>query len=118
MIVAPKARFTLLRYGEKDGPFYGLSEPSAQSSRWTVYVCPKCRTETGFEWSDFGKHVGSRFSNLMYRDRQAVEREVPSRLTDQNAFVDFYWPGLQQCCSDLLPVRTTGRKGSTVSASN
>jgi hypothetical protein len=28
----------------------------------------------------------------MYQDRQAVEREAASKLTDENAFVDFYCP--------------------------
>lgn len=93
MVVAAGARFTVLRYGDKDGVFHGLSEPSKYSSRWTVYVCPKCKTETGFEWCDFEKHVGSGFSNLMYQDRQAVEREAASKLTDENGFVDFYCPG-------------------------
>ena len=94
MIVAPEVRFTLLRWGDKrGGPLYGLSEPSSQSSKWTVYVCPRCKTETGFEWSDFLKHVESNFSNLIYQDRQAVAREAAPRLVDENGFADFYCPG-------------------------
>jgi hypothetical protein len=54
-----------------------------------VYVCPKCKTETGFEWADFLKHVGSPFSNLVYQDRQAVEREVAHRLKDENGLPIF-----------------------------
>jgi hypothetical protein len=49
--------------------------------------------ETGFEWADFLKHVGSAFSNLIYQDRQAVECEVAARLKDENGFADFYCPG-------------------------
>jgi len=41
----------------------------------------------------FFKQVGSAFSNLIYQDRQAVEREAAPRLTDKNGFVDFYCPG-------------------------
>jgi len=63
------------------------------SDRWLVYVCPKCHTEVGFEWEDLKKHVGSGFSNLVYQDKQAIEREAASRLTNENAFVDFYCAG-------------------------
>lgn len=101
MIVGPEVRFTLLRWGDqRGGPLCGLPEPSSQSSRWTVYVCPKCKTETGFEWADFLKHVGSAFSNLVYQDRQAVEREVAHRLKDENGFADFYCPG----CNGIVRV--------------
>ena len=39
------------------------------------------------------KHVGSGFSNLVCRDKQAIEREAASRLTNENAFVNFYCEG-------------------------
>ena len=93
MIVDAKARFTLLGHGYDGRLIEGLSEPRKYSDRWTTYACPTCHAETGFEWVDFGKHVGSSFSNLLYPDRQAVEREAASRLTDENAFVDFYCQG-------------------------
>jgi uncharacterized C2H2 Zn-finger protein len=94
MIVSPGTRFTRLRWGdERGGPAYGLPEPSPQSSGWTLYVCPRCKTEIGFERADFLKHVGSSFSNLIYQDRQAVEQEAAPRLTDENGFADFYCPG-------------------------
>ena len=93
MVVHAQNRFTRLRWGYGQGPVDGLSEPSQYSSRWTVYVCPKCRAETGFEKPDFLKHVGTNFSNLMYPDRPAVEREAACHLKDENAFVDFYCGG-------------------------
>ena len=93
MVVQARERFTRLRWGYGHGSFAGLSEPSQFSSRWTVCVCPKCRAETGFEQPDFLKHVGRNFSNLMYPDRQAVERQATSYLRDENAFVDFYCSG-------------------------
>jgi hypothetical protein len=71
----------------------GIVEPMGYSVRWTVYVCPQCKTETGFEQLDFLKHVKTNFSNLMYQDRQAVEREASSRIRNENAFVDFYCSG-------------------------
>ena len=74
-------------------PRLACPEPSNYSERCTVYVCRTCCTQTGFEWSDFDKHIGSRFSNLMYPDRQAVEREVADKLTDENSFLDFYCSG-------------------------
>jgi hypothetical protein len=93
MLVRARDRFTWLGYGFDDKSQAGLAEPSNYSGRWTVYVCRTCRTQTGFEWTDFNKHVGSRFSNLMYPDRQAVEREVADKLTDENSFLDFYCSG-------------------------
>jgi hypothetical protein len=93
MILEAKARLTLLGHSYDGKLQEGLSGTGKYSDRWTIYICPSCRTETGFEWADFGKHVGSGFSNLTYQDRQAVEREVASRLTDENAFVDFYCQG-------------------------
>src|SRR5258708_9604747 len=93
MIVDARARFTLLGHGYDGRLCEGLSKTNQYSERWTIYSCPTCHTETGFEWTDFGKHVGSSFSNLQYQDRQAVEREAASRLTDENAFVDFYCQG-------------------------
>ena len=93
MLVRAMDRFTLLGYGFEDQAMTGLSEPSKYSQRWTVYVCSKCHTQTGFEWTDFAKHVGRLFSNLMYPDRQAVEREVTDKLTDENSFLDFYCSG-------------------------
>jgi hypothetical protein len=93
MIAKAKDRFTLLGYGYDERPRYGLSEPHIYSDRWTIYVCPSCRAETGFEWPDFHKHIGSRFSNLTFPDQRAVEREAASSLNDENGFVDFYCHG-------------------------
>ena len=93
MLVRAMDRFTLLGYGFENKSMAGLSEPSNYSERWTIYVCSKCKTQTGFEWHDFNKHVGAVFSNLMYQDRQAVEREVTDKLTDENSFLDFYCSG-------------------------
>jgi hypothetical protein len=93
MRVRARDRLTWLGYGFEENSQAGLAEPSNYSGRWTVYVCRACRTQTGFERSDFNKHVGSRFSNLMYPDRQAVEREVADKLTDENSFLDFYCSG-------------------------
>ena len=72
---------------------FGLPEPSNYSERWTIYVCPRCRTQTGFEWADFTRHAGIRFSNLALADQQAIELEVADRLMDENSFVDFYCSG-------------------------
>ena len=66
MIADAKARLTLLGHGYDRKLNEGLSGTRKYSDRWTIYVCPSCHTETGFEWADFGKHVGSSFSNLMY----------------------------------------------------
>jgi hypothetical protein len=63
------------------------------SDQWLIYVCPTCHTEVGFERDDLRKHAGSEFSNLVYQDNQAIEREAASRLTDENALVDFYCEG-------------------------
>jgi|GEM_PF-1638467 hypothetical protein len=93
MMVAAKERFTLLGCDYKGNFREGSSERRGYSNRWTIYLCPTCSTETGFEWSDFSKHVRSAFSNLIYQDRQAIEREAAPRLTDENAFADFYRPG-------------------------
>ena len=94
MVVAAKQRFTSLGYDYKGNISRGLARTAkAYSDRWLIYVCPTCHTEVGFEWNDLRKHVGSGFSNLVYQDKQAIEREAASRLTDENAFVDFYCAG-------------------------
>jgi hypothetical protein len=93
MVVYASQRFTRLRWGYGNGPVNGINEPSGYSDRWTVYVCPNCKTETGFEELDFMKHVETNFSNLMYPDRQAAEREASRRRRNENAFVDFYCSG-------------------------
>jgi hypothetical protein len=91
MVVVANERFTTLGYDHKGRISRGLARASkVYSDRWLIYVCPTCRTETGFEWDDLRKHVGSSFSNLVYQDMQAMEREAASRLTNENAFVDFY----------------------------
>ena len=93
MLVKASDRFTLLGHGFSDRSMIGLTEPSNYSDRWTIYVCPVCRTRTGFEWTDFNKHAGIRFSNLSSSDRQAIEREAADMRTDANSFLDFYRPG-------------------------
>jgi hypothetical protein len=94
MIVAAKERFTSTGYDHKGRISRGLARASkVYSDRWLIYVCPTCQTEVAFEWDDLRKHVGSRFSNLVYQDKQAVEREAAPRLTNENAFVDFYCEG-------------------------
>src|ERR1700751_5248783 len=95
MLVKAIERFTLLGCGFEDRSLTGLPEPSNYSDRWTIYVCPTCDTQTGFEWSDFHKHVGSNFSNLRHPDREAIEREVDHRLTDENSFLDCYCSGCE-----------------------
>jgi hypothetical protein len=94
MVVAAKERFTSLGYDCKGRISQGLARASrVYSDRWLIYVCPTCTTEVGFEWDDLRKHVGSRFSNLVYQHKQAIEREAASRLMNENAFVDFYCEG-------------------------
>jgi hypothetical protein len=94
MVVAAKERFTSLAYDSEGRVSRGLAQASkVYSDRWLVYVCPTCRTEVGFEWDDLRKHVGTSFSNLVYQDKKAIERESASRLTNENAFVDFYCEG-------------------------
>jgi hypothetical protein len=93
MVVKARDRFTLLGDGFYNRSMKGLLEPSNYSDRWTVYVCPACRTQTGFKWADFYKHAGIRFSNLSPADQEAVEREVADWLTDGNSFLDFYCSG-------------------------
>jgi hypothetical protein len=101
MVVAAKERFTSLGYDSKGNISRGLAHTAkVYSDRWLIYICPTCRTETGFEWDDLRKHVGRNFSNLVYQDKQAVELEAASRLTDENAFVDFYCAG----CSGAVRV--------------
>jgi hypothetical protein len=94
MVVTAKERFTSLGYDCKGRICRGLARATkVYSDRWLIYVCPTCHTEIGFEWDDLRKHVESAFSNLVYQDKQAIEREVASRLTNENAFVDFYCEG-------------------------
>lgn len=94
IVVSARERFTSVGYDHKGEISRGLARASkAYSDSWLVYVCPTCNTEVGFELEDLRKHVGSGFSNLLYQDKQAMEREATSRLTDENAFVDFYCQG-------------------------
>ena len=100
MLVSAKERFTLLGYGFDDRSMSGLSEPSQHSGQWTVYVCPTCRTQTGFEWTGFNRHTGSAFSNLKRPEAQEVEPEVGDKLANEPSFLDFYCPG----CAGALRV--------------
>jgi hypothetical protein len=97
MIINASERFTWIFHGDvkdRDGrAVRGLAEPSQFSQRWTVYVCSTCKTETGFEWSDFYRHVGAQQSNLKPVDRQAIELEHVPPTTHENSFLDFYCSG-------------------------
>ncbi len=89
-----KTRFTLVGRDRKGNSLYGFAETKKKySDRWFVYVCPACSTETAFEWSDFVRHAGKSFSNLVASDELAIEREVAGRLRNENAFIDFYCTG-------------------------
>jgi len=110
VISRAKDRFTLIGYDRDGRVIYGLTERHKYSDRWWVYVCPVCDSETAFECADFKKHAVSNFSNLMYPDQQAVEREAAPHLTDENAFLDFYCQGCNSVVRTYYHYEPTGER--------
>jgi hypothetical protein len=44
-------------------------------------------------WATSTRHLNAGISNLLCQDREAVEKEAASKLTNENGFVDFYCMG-------------------------
>ena len=118
--VEAKLRFTRIRnevatLESARNPRKGsISTLREYSERWTVYVCPVCSTETGFEWRDFEIHAGRNQSNSAIEDQRQIEVEAKPPLKDKNSFVDFYCSGCKQAVRTYFCIGVTGKGESTI----